>query len=1848
MATNISAATAIVVTTSTVPYTVNVDARATAQPYHEVWWTYTATTCITAIGIKAVASSGFLSTYAPTIAVFTGSASSLTPYPDSLEYTGNANADYGISVTAGVTYFIRVRSASQNHDLDSNLDFSLSMTSSAAIVTPGSLFVNYLSGRPTEFRSSADGSVLQTFDFQRINLKAAGVTLNDGTSMILPYNSLAPEIYDAHFQRVATVSGPKIPLSSNNTDRFYLTDHTLNESSIYVGSYYIYVVSQTGTLIHTYTLSDGPVPIYSAAPSPDGSILYIGQPQTADPDGSDVVRRLDLGTGSYLSDLSAPLSNAPTFHAYYIYGPFVVLADGSVIIQFERLVGFQSTYVFRYSAAGSIISSYGPFPSWIPSGIARIPGDDTAFWARLQDFEGVVSPARYVKIRVSDGALLADFRTESFTAQPEAQGSIYWVMSTARAACVPPAGSPSPASPTPLPPVPTTPAPGPNTPCTPHTQTGNGGAGNAGCNTGGIGYVPSYNGPWGTVPAHLDPTQGESMVGATGVDLWVEIVHTDYPTGAQTTYRRAMVDLADPPEYQGGLKSGGLLGVGDVEHGLGNEQGGFEAATVDIAYADSADRLFRNLLADQELEGDEVRIKMATTAGRAAAVAPRVLARSVAQKPQLGSSLHASFSASDYLFSEFGPFGPGRQFPSWLIPDSVFKYATPDSLKLALPVLYGEKSDEGAVDPLTGIVNPKGLVPLIYVGPAHLDTTGQVSSFPPSDPNLAPPPDSEVRYLVHPVGELSFQAAQEHTTLDRYDAKLYARATTVPVLATLSLGLPTPDAGGTIRVKITDWLSAQPPGDYDVTVTSVRGASSVESADSNPFTVPLTTESGGGGWSGPINTDPFFAVMAVYSGRGSRLVLKTGPSVTSPYDPTPHDFRVTWTEAPQAAEYWVFMYTAGTLWDAYTNPYAHATVRYKRIPATPTNSQDPAWDYYTDWTSPNDGTSWPPATTTSTHPDVWDTYVVTGHAIFDILSVYGSDLGHGDPDVEPQRIRIDPNTRGDILCPFFHTWPFPTTYRDFTADDGSIYRMTVIYARGPLSDAHKNGVINLTVNAIGIEDVGDGSGLPLTDAHAVQQHWIENFLINNYRTGVWVTSASYPRWSDGTPMVRSSSFADLQAIGQSRIGGRGLTVGWYAGDQKVLQDWFREWNQSTDSRLGINGDGQIVVAALDETLDTTNWPRIRHEVDLFGDVTLTSGEERENVVSGVCDWDPDTKQFRGQTVTYESQHAISQYKSRRKEGTKIESTILVSERQLRWVLLRRLTRLQDGTKSVEITGKIDLLDYDVGTGVLLNTIEGTGVNGFVDKPMLILRRRFKVADRLVTLTLLDLDTFLIPLELQFVIGDDTISLPTGPVVGGGGGGTGGGGGGGGTGGGSTGGGGGGTPGGGGGPGGGVTVGLPVVPGAPGFGMATRAAYGGGSSPTIYTVTSLVDSGAGSLRAALEASGPRVVVFETSGYLELVSDIIINNPYLTVAGQTAPSPGITIRMIPGDTEAMVIINTHDVLFQHLRIRPGGSCCNSAILAYGFDSRLHYNVVLDHMSISWGQDEGVYAGHTDVNGGLSNFTVWRSIMAEGLWDAPGTGDCGGALGGEAANGHGMFIEGEHVDVIQSVFSHNRERNPMIDGGASVVMVNNIVYGWQGEWGVFLFNKQTNPGPWYLTAVGNRFIVGPDSNNPGVGGAVMFWFGEAYPDPSFEDPGDQIYRTDNTVANSFGTTIIDTVNRMSYDPDVNVVPSQAPLPNGYTVLPSSSLESFLLPLVGARPADRDEVDARIITEIAARSGQFITTPSDIGGYPSLVVHTRTLTPPANPHVVQASGYTALEEWLHEFAAVVEGTVDGFVVGA
>lgn len=636
--------------------------------------------------------------------------------------------------------------------------------------------------------------------------------------------------------------------------------------------------------------------------------------------------------------------------------------------------------------------------------------------------------------------------------------------------------------------------------------------------------------------------------------------------------------------------------------------------------------------------------------------APRVLMRGVIQRAEISSGLLASLSAVDQLFSDSGPFGPDQQWPP-LIPATLFPNAPPDSVNRPFPICYGEKSDEGAVDPITGTARSKGLVPLLYMGRVSIDQlTGTAVGPPPAlvvDENIPAPAikvltraDAPDRWTVGPVIVYVAAALDDGSGGIKYGA--------------LS---PSATVGGDAGVSSGVGVHIDPIStDYDVKYYVAFGS---DDLTYHPITNPN-------------------------AGRvGSATHAATGPN-----------------------DYWYEHLVASGEPDA--------TYTIEIFPNVPSLNE-------------------------------WDAFLACLGASFRGISLFGSDLGNGVPENTPDRMKLvlAEHSGSSFLFPWDvngdvdPNWPFPDTYVDLTdATTGIVYRCTMVFGRGPISEAHKNGVVNLTVNLIGREHIGDGTGYPIIDAHAIEQHIIENEFIAHKTSGLWVTAATAPKFSDGTPIVRSSTFRDRQSFTATALGGRGLTFGFAYDDQKPVTEWVRLLMRDTETRTGTNGHGQIVKFGVDPDVDTSTWPRLDHVSDLFGPIRRVSGEERENVVLGQCDWDPDAERFRAQSGPTASTAAITKYKGRRRQGDSLDSLFLNDVEHLEWVLARRLERLAYGSTYVDITGGIGFLDSDVGDGILLTSDEGPGADGYEDHPFIIVRRRLNLASLLVTYTLWDVSELL--------------------------------------------------------------------------------------------------------------------------------------------------------------------------------------------------------------------------------------------------------------------------------------------------------------------------------------------------------------------------------------------------------------------------------------------------------------------------------------------------------------------------
>lgn len=366
---------------------------------------------------------------------------------------------------------------------------------------------------------------------------------------------------------------------------------------------------------------------------------------------------------------------------------------------------------------------------------------------------------------------------------------------------------------------------------------------------------------------------------------------------------------------------------------------------------------------------------------------------------------------------------------------------------------------------------------------------------------------------------------------------------------------------------------------------------------------------------------------------------------------------------------------------------------------------------------------------------------------------------------------------------------------------------------------------------------------------------------------------------------------------------------------------------------------------------------------------------------------------------------------------------------------------------------------------------------------------------------------------------------------------------------------------------------------------------GGATGRIIRVTTLAKAGPGSLAEALAAKGPRTVVFEVGGTIDMGRDTLeITEPFLTVAGQTAPSPGITI--IKGGID----LKTHDVILSHLRVMTGadGQAKLSGWEADAFSTVAAHNVVVEHCSFLWALDENMsasgprFTGNTvaEWRAGTSHDIVFReNIAAEGLANASHPK-------GEHSKGSLIHDNATNITFYRNVWAHNVERAPLVKGGAQVTMINNVIYN-PGHRAVHynLMNLEWTGHDYVtgeITAVGNVLRGGNDTD-PGLPFLMLGGDGDL-----------KYFGKDNRAVDRHGNALPQ-FGRYG-ETRARLITAKAPLTNlsRYSALPSGEVETSVLQTVGARPWDRAPDDIRVLFFVAEGRGDIIDDEKEVGGYP------------------------------------------------
>jgi len=442
--------------------------------------------------------------------------------------------------------------------------------------------------------------------------------------------------------------------------------------------------------------------------------------------------------------------------------------------------------------------------------------------------------------------------------------------------------------------------------------------------------------------------------------------------------------------------------------------------------------------------------------------------------------------------------------------------------------------------------------------------------------------------------------------------------------------------------------------------------------------------------------------------------------------------------------------------------------------------------------------------------------------------------------------------------------------------------------------------------------------------------------------------------------------------------------------------------------------------------------------------------------------------------------------------------------------------------------------------------------------------------------------------------------------------------------------------------------LPAFPGAEGHGAKTIGGRGG----QVIAVTNLHDAGPGSLRAAVETAGPRTIIFRVSGTIDLQSALRIRHPFVTIAGQTAPGDGITLKRHP------LLIEADEVIVRYLRVRLGDESGRSDD---AISARYVKNLILDHLSASWSIDETLSVYHCE------DVTVQWCLVSESLYQSHhskgGSHGFGGIWGSNRSSYH------------HNLLAHHSSRNPRFASGCGFTDFRyNVVYNWgfqsayggeQQQVGNPKFNFST------VNFVANTYQPGPATRAGPTAHRLV--------EPSSRRKADDYgrwYVADNVLLGHAGVTADNWAGGVQPQDGaafLATVKLDAPWPSA-PLTPQTAAEAYaaVLAHAGASRPRRDSVDLRIVAEVRAGRATFegpayransklpasapktgiVDTPAQVGGWPELKStaapvdsdddgmpdewETKHQLNPENPadSAIDSDrdGYTNLEEYLNE----------------
>lgn len=355
---------------------------------------------------------------------------------------------------------------------------------------------------------------------------------------------------------------------------------------------------------------------------------------------------------------------------------------------------------------------------------------------------------------------------------------------------------------------------------------------------------------------------------------------------------------------------------------------------------------------------------------------------------------------------------------------------------------------------------------------------------------------------------------------------------------------------------------------------------------------------------------------------------------------------------------------------------------------------------------------------------------------------------------------------------------------------------------------------------------------------------------------------------------------------------------------------------------------------------------------------------------------------------------------------------------------------------------------------------------------------------------------------------------------------------------------------------------------------------GGAGGTTMTVTTLADSGPGSLREAIDATGARIVKFSVHGTIDLLTSLSIDNPNITIDGSDTPGGGIALRNDPSNTAPTMVTHADNIILQYLRIRSGASTATTSSL----DGLLIYsnstNVMVDHCSLGWA---------TDVNlliADCANVTVQHCFVAQCLHNSTHT---------KGKHSRGFEIWGGDGPVTNftmhhNLIAHNHRRNPSLQSPGPLDVRNNVMYNYN----ILCSETYDVYGLPQINFVGNVVLRGANNTEPVASTYLVNIIPVQRDVPVLN--GYEFYVRDNL-----------TPTRVDGDPEENAVNPferqwMVTSPHATPSVSTQSANSILEPILsgsGATLPLRDNIDTNLAQAVRDTTGRIIDDPNEVGGW-------------------------------------------------